>query len=103
MTLQVLDEDIDGDDSLIETISERGFLRPSSEWAKKVHNGQVAVVEYRVKVECDQTYYGYNCSTHCESRDDRHGHYSCDTKGKRICNEGWKGEYCKERKEFIFN
>ena len=98
MTLRVLDEDIDAEDTLIEQVTQKGFLRPSDEWEEKTHNGRNAVIQYSIKIQCDPNYYGYHCSTHCEARDDRHGHYVCDSRGKRICNEGWKGDFCKTRK-----
>lgn len=98
MTLQVFDEDVDNDDTLIDEVTEKGFLRPSSHWEQKTHNGRIAVIQYRIKVECDPNYYGYHCSTHCEPRDDRHGHYTCNPDGDRICNDGWLGEFCKTRK-----
>ena len=97
MRLQVFDEDEADEDTLIDETTEKGFLRPSSDWKYLTHNGRTATVEYRIKVECDSNYYGYHCSTHCEPRDDRHGHYTCGRDGKRICMDGWKGDFCKTR------
>ncbi|XP_076832636.1 delta-like protein C [Brachyhypopomus gauderio] len=51
-------------------------------------------LRYSYHVVCDQFYYGDNCSDYCRPRDDTFGHYTCDSSGKRICVEGWKGEYC---------
>ena len=103
MTLRVFDEDDEGQDSLIEEIKENGFLTPQDQWQDKIFKGKIATVEYRVKITCDEGYYGFHCSTHCEPRDDRHGHYTCDKKGNRICQDGWKGDFCKIRKFLIEN
>ncbi|XP_062596704.1 delta-like protein C, partial [Saccostrea cucullata] len=49
----------------------------------------------RLKVYCDQDYYGENCATFCQSRDDRFGHYTCDPNtGSKICLKGWQGTLC---------
>ncbi|XP_069126244.1 delta-like protein D [Argopecten irradians] len=48
----------------------------------------------KVKVYCDPHYYGDDCSVNCVSDNACDGHYTCDNKGRKVCNSGWKGDNC---------
>jgi Golgi apparatus protein 1 len=52
-------------------------------------------IQYRLV--CGRHYYGNGCDVLCRPRDDQFGHFTCSTNGTRICNHGWKGQFCDER------
>ena len=96
LDLEAWDEDVSGNDTLIERHTETKIRQPSSQWETRRHDGSTALMEYKIKVECDPNYYGPQCSNNCEARDDYHGHYKCSPNGEKICLGQWKGEYCTE-------
>ena len=96
LDLEAWDEDVKGNDTLIERQTETKMLPPSSQWATRRHDGSTALIEYKIKVECDQNYYGPACSNNCEARNDYHGHYKCSQNGEKICLPFWKGPHCTE-------
>ena len=67
---------------------------PNTPWKSVIHNGEGATIKYKVRVVCDQYYYGTNCTVLCRSRNDKHGHYTCGDSGKHVCMPGWSGSYC---------
>ncbi|RZF46822.1 hypothetical protein LSTR_LSTR008054 [Laodelphax striatellus] len=79
---------------LIEEASYSGIILPSSEWHTLNHEGQVARITYRVRVQCAANYYNATCQTFCRPRDDNFGHYKCSTNGDKECIHGWKGDNC---------
>ncbi|XP_033739234.1 delta-like protein D [Pecten maximus] len=48
----------------------------------------------KVKVYCDPHFYGDDCSINCVGGNACDGHYTCDNKGRKVCNSGWKGDNC---------
>ncbi|GFO29520.1 delta-like protein, partial [Plakobranchus ocellatus] len=59
-------------------------------------DGTYSTVKINVRVYCNFNYYGGNCTTFCEPKDDDvQGHYKCDPKtGAKVCRAGWSGENC---------
>ncbi|OWF34927.1 Delta-like protein 1 [Mizuhopecten yessoensis] len=53
-----------------------------------------ARLSLKVKVYCDPHYYGDDCSINCVADNACNGHYTCDNKGRKVCNAGWKGDNC---------
>ncbi|KAM3919230.1 delta-like protein 4 [Leptodactylus fuscus] len=51
-------------------------------------------LKYSYRVVCSVNYYGETCSRLCKPRDDRFGHYKCESDGSIACMKGWKGDYC---------
>ena len=43
---------------------------------------------------CDKNYYNSTCTVLCKPRNDQFGHYTCNSKGQKVCLEGWSGETC---------
>ncbi|KAK1785937.1 hypothetical protein P4O66_017687, partial [Electrophorus voltai] len=70
--------------------------------SQDVYVGEQSELRYSYHVVCDEYYHGDSCSDYCRPRDDTFGHFTCDSSGNRICLEGWKGEYCSDRK-YPFN
>lgn len=46
-------------------------------------------MDVTVTVQCDANFYGNSCNIACVPRDDRQGHYTCNSHGQKVCNEGW--------------
>uniref|UniRef100_A0A6Q2XEI4 Delta-like protein n=1 Tax=Esox lucius TaxID=8010 RepID=A0A6Q2XEI4_ESOLU len=81
---------------LIERSIHTGMISPGDPWQAIQHYGPVARLEYRIRVRCDENYYGSKCNKQCRPRDDYFGHYSCEQSGNRVCLEGWMGEDCRK-------
>lgn len=79
-----------------QVVVERQSLLPGPQWHNVSHVGAVASITFAFRVLCKQNYYGDTCSKVCVPRDDRLGHYTCDSDGTRVCLPGWKGQYCDE-------
>lgn len=79
-------------------LATRRRLAIGEDWSQDVHFGEQSELRYSYHVFCDEFYFGEGCADYCRPRDDTLGHYTCDEEGNRICLEGWKGNYCSERK-----
>ena len=57
-------------------------------------------IELNFRLRCTSYYYGSDCTTHCESRDNSLGHYTCGSNGQKVCRRGWSdpSNSCKKRK-----
>lgn len=84
---------------IIEEATYSGIIDPSNEWHTLNHRGPKARLTYRVRVKCDSHYYNATCTKFCRPRDDKFGHYICDSNGDKECIEGWKGATCDFGKE----
>jgi hypothetical protein len=67
-------------------------------------------IKLRVRLTCDEHYYGVDCNSFCRSHDDAErfvfpslrlynfvhssGHYKCSSTGHKVCLTGWSGEQC---------
>ena len=89
--------------NLITRLATKRTLAIGEESAQDVHQGEQSELHYSYHVVCDEHYYGDSCSDYCRPRDDTFGHFTCDATGSRICLEGWKGDYCTERKCLLFS
>lgn len=87
--------------NLIEEASYSGIILPSAEWHTLNHEGSIARITYRVRVQCDQHYFNATCTKFCRPRDDKFGHYKCDTNGDKECIAGWQGANCEIGLYFI--
>ncbi|KAG9344704.1 hypothetical protein JZ751_010390 [Albula glossodonta] len=70
------------------------MINPGGDWQPIQHNGITASFQYRIRVRCDEHYYGSKCNKQCRPRDDYFGHFVCDQFGNRGCVEGWMGPDC---------
>ncbi|XP_032441139.1 protein jagged-2b isoform X1 [Xiphophorus hellerii] len=84
-----------GEELLIERGVHTGMINPGDPWQTNRHDGPVARLVYRIRVRCDENYYGNKCNELCNPRDDYFGHYRCDASGTRVCLDGWMGKECK--------
>lgn len=82
------------DELLIERSAHTGMINPGDPWQTIPHDGPVARLVYRVRVRCDENYYGNKCNKLCVPRDDYFGHYQCEASGARVCLDGWMGPHC---------
>lgn len=82
-------------------LATRRRLAIGEDWSQDVHFGEQSELRYSYHVFCDEYYFGDGCADYCRPRDDTLGHYTCDEEGNRICLEGWKGNYCSERKGYF--
>ncbi|XP_029427352.1 protein jagged-2-like [Rhinatrema bivittatum] len=85
-----------GDGLLIEQVTHSGMLSPGEHWQSFRSDGRGTLMEYKIRVRCDENYYGPSCNKLCRHRDDYFGHYSCDVSGNKVCLNGWTGPECKE-------
>ncbi|KAG7461310.1 hypothetical protein MATL_G00208710 [Megalops atlanticus] len=84
-----------GEELLIDRSIHTGMINPGDRWQSIQHNGPTASFHYRIRVSCDENYYGNKCNKQCRPRDDYFGHYVCDQLGNRGCMDGWTGPDCK--------
>ena len=52
--------------------------------------GGFGIIQLRFEVACMENYFGSDCGTFCEERDDAQGHYTCDSEGNRVCRDGYQ-------------
>ncbi|MED6231510.1 Protein jagged-2 [Ataeniobius toweri] len=80
---------------LIERGVHTGTINPGDSWQTLDYDGPVARLVYRIRVRCDENYYGNKCNKLCVPRDDYFGHYRCDPSGTQVCLDGWMGPDCR--------
>nr|XP_034974523.1 protein jagged-1b-like isoform X1 [Zootoca vivipara] len=83
-----------GGGQLMERVTRSGMLNPGEGWQDLGHHGRSTSLEYRVRVRCQEHYYGPACNFLCRPRDDFFGHHSCDAAGNKVCLDGWTGDEC---------
>lgn len=88
----------DNPERLISRITTQRHLSVGEEWSKDMQTAGRTELRYSYRFLCDEYYYGDGCSVFCRPRDDAFGHFTCGERGEIICNSGWKGQYCTERK-----
>ncbi|KAM9703574.1 protein jagged-2b isoform 1-T1 [Menidia menidia] len=80
---------------LIERAIHTGMVNPGDQWQTILHDGPVARIIYRIRVRCDENYYGNKCNKLCVPRDNYFGHYRCEPTGAQVCLDGWMGADCR--------
>lgn len=85
-------------DRVISTMTTQRHLTVGDEWSQDLHTGGRTELKYSYRFVCDEHYYGDGCSVFCRPRDDAFGHFTCGERGEIVCDAGWKGQYCTERK-----
>jgi len=85
----------DDEELLIERGIHTGMINPGDQWQTILHDGPVARLIYRIRVRCDENYYGNKCNKLCVPRDDYFGHYRCEPSGAQVCLDGWMGADCR--------
>lgn len=93
----------DEDELLIERSAHTGMINPGDHWQTVLHDGPVARLGYRIRVRCDENYYGNKCKKLCVPRDDYFGHYRCDPSGAQVCLGGWMGPDCRTGEQSQFD
>ncbi|GLD49694.1 protein jagged-2-like isoform X1, partial [Lates japonicus] len=83
------------DELLIERSIHTGMINPGDPWQTILHDGPVARLTYRIRVRCDDNYYGNKCNKLCVPRNDYFGHYRCEHSGAQVCLDGWMGPDCR--------
>lgn len=82
---------------LISRLATQRHLAVGEEWSQDLHSSGRTDLKYSYRFVCDEHYYGEGCSVFCRPRDDAFGHFTCGERGEKVCNPGWKGQYCTER------
>lgn len=85
-----------GVSELIDRATKRGTLLPNRTWESHTYNGPAATISYKIRVICDENYYGSKCTKYCQPRNDSFGHYTCDENGNKVCLPGWSGNRCEK-------
>lgn len=89
-------------DMLVSKFTIQKPLNVGEEWSTDEMSGvHQTQLKYSYRVVCSEHYYGESCSRLCKPRDDRFGHYICESDGSVSCLKGWKGEYCSKRKLYF--
>ncbi|NP_001292179.1 uncharacterized protein LOC100632656 precursor [Amphimedon queenslandica] len=95
-SVQVLVESLDADDNADDLIDRNAFnldLSPNGQWSNELYaNGYYDRAQFKIRVRlfCQQNYYGSNCNVYCvQQNDDTNGHYTCGSDGAKICNNGY--------------
>ncbi|XP_051780212.1 delta-like protein D isoform X1 [Erpetoichthys calabaricus] len=86
----------DNPDRLISRLTTQRHLAVGEEWSQDLHTAGRTELKYSYRFVCDEHYYGEGCSVFCRPRDDAFGHFTCGERGEKVCNPGWKGQYCTE-------
>ncbi|XP_066553004.1 delta-like protein D [Amia ocellicauda] len=86
----------DNPDRLISRLATQRHLTVGEEWSQDLHTGGRTELKYSYRFVCDEHYYGDGCSVFCRPRDDAFGHFTCGERGEKVCNSGWKGQYCSD-------
>ncbi|XP_028837496.1 delta-like protein 4 [Denticeps clupeoides] len=81
---------------LISSFAIQRNLAVGAEWVQDVQAWRQTALRFSYRFVCSDNYYGDSCSRTCTPRDDRFGHYSCDSDGQKSCLPGWSGKYCEE-------
>lgn len=81
---------------LISRLATQRHLAVGEEWSQDLHSSGRTDLKYSYRFVCDEHYYGEGCSVFCRPRDDAFGHFTCGERGEKVCNPGWKGQYCTE-------
>uniref|UniRef100_A0A673CLG3 Delta-like protein n=1 Tax=Sphaeramia orbicularis TaxID=375764 RepID=A0A673CLG3_9TELE len=79
----------------LDSFTHTGMINPGDNWQTILHDGPIARLMYRIRVRCDDNYYGNKCNKLCVPRDDYFGHYRCEQSGAQVCLEGWMGPDCR--------
>lgn len=82
---------------LISRLATQRHLAVGEEWSQDLHSSGRTDLKYSYRFVCDEHYFGEGCSVFCRPRDDAFGHFTCGERGEKVCNPGWKGQYCTER------
>ncbi|XP_055980859.1 delta-like protein 1 [Sorex fumeus] len=83
-------------DRLISRLATQRHLTVGEEWSQDLHSSGRTDLKYSYRFVCDEHYYGEGCSVFCRPRDDAFGHFTCGERGEKVCDPGWKGQYCTE-------
>ncbi|BFZ05216.1 hypothetical protein BsWGS_08255 [Bradybaena similaris] len=100
LKLDILDEDDPGSFDFIDHIdfqySSSDVKRHNEARVQKLHlGGSITEINLELRVYCAPSFFGYDCSEHCQARDDERGHYVCNpVTGDKICLFGWIGPDC---------
>ncbi|XP_037673761.1 delta-like protein 1 [Choloepus didactylus] len=81
---------------LLSRLATQRRLTVGEEWSQDLHSSGRTDLKYSYRFVCDEHYYGEGCSVFCRPRDDAFGHFTCGDRGEKVCNPGWKGQYCTE-------
>lgn len=81
---------------LISRLATQRHLTVGEEWSQDLHSSGRTDLKYSYRFVCDEHYYGEGCSVFCRPRDDAFGHFTCRDRGEKVCNPGWRGQYCTE-------
>lgn len=81
---------------LISRLATQRHLTVGEEWSQDLHSSGRTDLKYSYRFVCDEHYYGEGCSVFCRPRDDAFGHFTCRERGEKVCNPGWRGQYCTE-------
>ena len=92
LVIQVLDDDSDetfGDDDSVQSVIINIDQLGASPPALIVGAQDVGMINVSYEVACTENYFGSDCTTFCEERDDEQGHYICDSEGNIACRDGY--------------
>eukprot|EP00794_Sanderia_malayensis_P020572 gene20572-22596_t len=69
---------------VIQSVSFVRSKQPSLAWHVVSFTGPVSTFQFKYRIKCGTFYYGVNCTVYCKERRDEHGHYICDSNGRRL-------------------
>ena len=105
MYVRAMDEDMFGDDFLDDIFITR-TLQVSNVFTEVMEytgNNNKVTVGMSFRVRCQNNYYGADCDTFCEAKDDDvNGHYTCNSDGSIQCREGFEdtNNECRDHGKF---
>lgn len=79
---------------LIDRAHYSGVILPGGDWHVLTYSGTTATFVYKIRLVCENHYFNTTCTKFCMARNDKFGHYTCDSNGDKICMDGWMGTNC---------
>ena len=69
---------------------------PVSNTVRGIYRSNRVTLNMFFSIDCEDDYYGRDCSTFCVARDNANGHYTCDEDdGSQICLPNYYGPECR--------
>lgn len=91
LIITVKDDDHPFADDAVDTIVIQRRLSPGDSERDTFYGRHIGDfrMDVTVTVGCDANFYGSSCNILCVPRDDKQGHYTCNSRGHKVCNVGW--------------
>ena len=88
--MEVIDYDVIGDDELVDVFVITVDVMAFSDLQNYTGEYGYGTLQVSFIATCTEHYFGLDCATFCEERDDELGHFTCDGEGNKVCLQGYQ-------------